>query len=474
MYVKSYRGKNAEECIQKLKADMGREAVILQSRTVRSLFGKFGPSLHEITAASDVNTVVDKIQSKQRLPEREMDEEPRQMAAVASGGGTATAQRPRLASGRMSLAEAAEVYERSGVLPSNFPVPPPAPQVHAAAGPAPVQDDRISQLEKQLSALTDALSRGTQTPAQPEPRPISKTDNTAGIAGLLRYRVPAEPVAAAPVQPAPAPARQAADPYQYFMDQLRKAQVADPIIRRIRSEIPAGLRQDEAASHIHDLIARQMLIGGTLGPVEGKMTVAALLGPTGVGKTTTIAKLAAHLGVAAGIPLGLITLDTQRVAATAQLQTYGDILGLPVRVAYDKAEMEQHLAEFAEAGMQIVLIDTPGRGPSETLSLAEMSVSLRSVVNLKSYLVIPGTLSGSNFENTIVRFTKLANPSAIIMSKMDETADNQCLGYLLNAQAKYQLPLAYITTGSRVPDDLLIADAHVLVTKLMATSVMES
>jgi flagellar biosynthesis protein FlhF len=124
--------------------------------------------------------------------------------------------------------------------------------------------------------------------------------------------------------------------------------------------------------------------------------------------------------------------------------------------------------------VQVVLIDTPGKGPSETLSLAEMSTSLRTVVDLNSYVVVPATLSASNFDHTISRFMKLANPTAIIMTKMDETADTNCLGFLLNAQAKHQLPLAYVTMGSRVPDDLLVADPSVLISKLMVTNILQN
>ncbi len=223
---------------------------------------------------------------------------------------------------------------------------------------------------------------------------------------------------------------------------------------------------------MHDLLTQRMLIGGGIRvPTNGKIMLAALLGPTGVGKTTTIAKLAANLSLNGNCRVAMVTLDTSRVAAAEQLKGYGDAMNIPVHVAYDRGELETVLMQLARDKTQVVLIDTPGRGPQETLSLAEMSQSLRSIVDLHSYVVVPAPLSGSNFENTIQRFIKISKPNAIILTKMDETADNHCLGFLLNAQAKYHLPLAYVTMGGRVPDDLLVADAHLLVNKLM-TSVL--
>jgi flagellar biosynthesis protein FlhF len=471
MNVKNYRGKTAEECMQKLKADMGRDAVILQSRTIKPLFGMFGPTVHEIVAAGDASTILDAFgeRAASRSAERQAPAPPSRLPVSAAYPNVP--QSVTLRPGRkLSLAEAAELAESS-------------PEGRAAAFAAisqsvsAMEGDRVAELERQLAQLTEKVVNSAPVEARPQPEPPAPSAAAGlptSVGSFLRYRVPAAPVgntdtSAAPQAPVAAPAANAqSDPYRALFDQLRDSQVSEVILRRLRTEMPAGLTIDEARSELHDRLVRRLLVSGAISPTAGKMTLAAVIGPTGIGKTTTIAKLAASLSLTAGASVGMVTLDTSRVAGTQQLLTYGQILEIPVKVAYNKAQLEGALMEFAEAKTDIVLIDTPGRGASETLSLAEMTASLRGVVDLTSYLVIPANLSASNFDSTIVRFNKVAKPDALILTKMDETADNDCLGFLINAQAKYQIPLAYVTNGPRVPDDLLVADAHVLIDKLIS------
>jgi flagellar biosynthesis protein FlhF len=194
----------------------------------------------------------------------------------------------------------------------------------------------------------------------------------------------------------------------------------------------------------------------------------AFIGGTGVGKTTTIAKIAAQLSLQERRNIGIISMDTHRVAAAQQLLTYGEILRVPVKVAYNKEEMNQFLAEFAEEKKEVVLLDTAGRSPNDAVPIADMAGVLEGTSGAYTYLVVPATLSLKNFENSIDRFQAHSAANALIMTKFDEAVDNCCLGHLLNVQTKLGIPLTFIANGQRVPDDLAAADVHAIASKLLA------
>ena len=145
---------------------------------------------------------------------------------------------------------------------------------------------------------------------------------------------------------------------------------------------------------------------------------------------------------------------------------------VPVKIAYNRQELTQYLAEFQADKRDLVMLDTAGRSPNDAMPLAELAGALDGLTSVFRYLVVPATLSGRNFENMIERFHSLMAPDALILTKLDESVDNACLGHLLNAQAKFGLPISYITNGQRVPDDLMAADAHAVAARLLSTAVM--
>jgi flagellar biosynthesis protein FlhF len=258
-------------------------------------------------------------------------------------------------------------------------------------------------------------------------------------------------------------------PYQSLYKQLLDAEVTEPLIKRMFTALPLGLTDAAAAMEIRGMIVNQLKITGRVEITPGKTRLVAFLGGTGSGKTTTIAKIAAMLALKEKRSIGIISMDTHRVAAAQQLQTYGEILRVPVKIAYNKQEMAELLAEFAADKKEIVLLDTPGRSPNDSMPLAEMSGALDGVAGVYTYLVVPATLSYKNFENAIEKFQSHTHPDALILTKIDESVDNACLGHLLNMQVKTGIPLAYITNGQRVPDDLLTADANAIAARLLST-----
>jgi flagellar biosynthesis protein FlhF len=176
--------------------------------------------------------------------------------------------------------------------------------------------------------------------------------------------------------------------------------------------------------------------------------VVALIGPTGVGKTTTVAKLAANLKLRERHRVGLITIDTYRIAAIDQLKKYADIIGAPLKVVSSPEAMAEAVRSMSDC--DFVLIDTAGRSPTDTLKLAELRMFLTAAEPDEVHLVLSTTASQACVELAINRFSNV-RVDKIIFTKLDEAAH---VGVVLNVVTKVNKSLSYITTGQDVPNDI--------------------
>lgn len=182
---------------------------------------------------------------------------------------------------------------------------------------------------------------------------------------------------------------------------------------------------------------------------KGEAQAVVFMGPTGVGKTTTIAKLSSILTLKHGLKIGLITADTYRIAAVEQLKTYADILGLDVRVVYSPDEMDEHLRALRKKN-DIVLIDTAGRSHKNTESIGELKKLLDAIPDSKRYLVVSVT---TRYEDLckIVNVFDQQSDFDLIFTKLDEA---ETLGALVNICCLAGKKAAYVTFGQNVPDDI--------------------
>jgi len=190
--------------------------------------------------------------------------------------------------------------------------------------------------------------------------------------------------------------------------------------------------------------------------------IISLVGPTGVGKTTTIAKLAARFALKHGRrAVTLITTDNYRIGAHEQLRSYGRILGIPVHVASDSEELKYLLQEIKEkhGDNQLTLIDTAGICQKE-VKLTEQITSLEvDGIDIKNYLVLSATGQMNLQDNVISGFSKI-NLSGCIITKIDEAAS---LGEIISVLIKHELPVSFVCDGQKVPDDLHRARGRLLV-----------
>lgn len=186
--------------------------------------------------------------------------------------------------------------------------------------------------------------------------------------------------------------------------------------------------------------------------------VVALVGSTGVGKTTSVAKLAARFALRHGQRrVALVTTDSYRIGAHEQLLTYGKILGVPVHVAADHEELQQVLKGLMDK--HLVLIDTAGMSQRDIRLTEQFATLAHTGMPIKTYLVLSATAQAPVQEETVLAFRDV-ELDGCILTKVDETAS---LGGTLSVISEQQLPLAYIADGQRVPEDMQPARPHNLV-----------
>ena len=186
--------------------------------------------------------------------------------------------------------------------------------------------------------------------------------------------------------------------------------------------------------------------------IAGTRRVIALVGPTGVGKTTTVAKLAANFKLAHGMRVGLITVDTFRIAAVEQLKTYAEIIDLPLAVVNDPSEMPRALDELG--AVDIVFIDTAGRSPRDEVKIRELAEFLLQARPDEVHLVLSAVAGQRSLRSAVERFA-VVQFDRLILTKLDEA---ESLGGLLAVLGLSSRPVSYLTTGQAVPDDIEPAD----------------
>jgi flagellar biosynthesis protein FlhF len=265
-------------------------------------------------------------------------------------------------------------------------------------------------------------------------------------------------------------------PFRYPMElqdlrtMLVLAGVDEPIAERWIGEtysfgvtIPGGIRSGSWLDCLRHTVSRNIRVARPIHCPVGERKVVALVGPTGVGKTTTIAKLAAGFRLEAKRRVGLITIDTFRIAAVQQLQAYAEIMELPMEVVDDPKQMQAALNRLAD--VDLVLIDTAGRSPRSEARVAQLRTLLQAAAPDETHLVVSATSSRETITNILDGFAPV-QPTAMILTKLDEAV--QTAGPLSALDGR-DLPINYITNGQQVPDDISTADAAALTQPLLAS-----
>ncbi len=194
-----------------------------------------------------------------------------------------------------------------------------------------------------------------------------------------------------------------------------------------------------------------------------KSRITAFVGPTGVGKTTTLAKLAARYSLKEKKSVGIITMDTFRIGATEQLKIYSDIMNIPMEIISENNGFADAVNRFSDK--DIILVDTPGRSPNDEVCLSKIGDTLREGQSVETRLVLSVTASEKNMDDTISRYGIIPYDD-VIFTKLDEV---RCFGSLYNAIQKAGKPVYYITNGQNVPQDIAEINSEMLANMIVGT-----
>jgi len=244
--------------------------------------------------------------------------------------------------------------------------------------------------------------------------------------------------------------------YRRLVSQQVAEDIAAELVCKLRAELPAA--EWSRPERVRGFLAEQIrLLFPAAGPLklepDKKPFVVALIGPTGVGKTTTIAKLAAHYQLRQRKRVGLVTIDTYRIAAVDQLKTYADILGVPLAVVLSPPELPEAIR--GQQDRDLILIDTAGRSQHDDIKLSELRCFLQEAKPHETHLVLSSTSSRANCVEAAGRFSTLG-ADRIIFTKLDEAVG---IGVMLDVLRKVRREVSYVTTGQNVPNDIEVCQS---------------
>jgi len=444
--------------LAEVKKDLGPDAVIVRTRSYRTggVLGFGGNTIVEITAASDsaeITTRPAKRPAEQQPPPtptttRNAGTSGSGGAPSANGAAENTAPKSLAPTPRRAVVPASPVDVTPPTLP-DFEVPiarsePPRAHTPGLAPTrvrfAPESDDAHAALEGELASIRRMVGEVLQTARRTAAHVDSETFLSASSAGR-----------ASPLS----------DMYSHLCAQDVPASWIDDVIADARADLSAAEAEDAGIVRetVARLLAARFRVCAPIEPTPGTPVVEALIGPTGVGKTTTIAKLAAVHKLRYGRRVGLITADTYRIAAVEQLRTYAGIIGIPLEVVLTPDEMSTAVERLSAC--DVVLIDTPGRSPRDGARLDELRAFLGAAspavsCPVRTHLVVSAIASTGVLRSVTERFAPLG-ADGVLVTKLDE-ADT--LGVLCHAAELTGLPFTSITTGQEVPDHIEPARAE--------------
>ena len=253
-------------------------------------------------------------------------------------------------------------------------------------------------------------------------------------------------------------------------NQMIKNEVDEKYANQIIAEVQPSIKKDTNVDTILGAIYQKIILKlgqpRTITIEPGERKAVFFIGPTGVGKTTTIAKIAAHFKLNRNVKVALITADTYRIAAVEQLKTYANIIDVPLKVIYTMEEFNQAVKDYSQ--YDLILIDTAGRSHKNSEQCGELyhlleDCSLDESITKENYLVLSATTKYKDLLRINDVFGQVKD-YGLIFTKLDETL---CLGNILNLRLYSGAPLSYLADGQSVPDDINTIDPQMIAKSIL-------
>ncbi len=501
MQVKKFEAPTIQEALETIKRELGPEAIILHTRKNRRGFGLMSKPSVEITAAVSDRSAHKKKVVESRLPEKSMNTLKKipatRQAEIYDKYMEKQMERVNATRDRVEVRDRAERAAR-------------APMPSAPSMRTQYADEDDSSAAPVFSKPISSVRYADISDEGPQGRANQKPEKTGGLAARLNARSEAQvPRMEVPFPDSVSNGGQVENELKNMMKMIEELKgmqtqfgerleegasrsadlgtqsflrnlavsgaVNTPALQDIFEQLvmngvdkryalsllkkvafDLGEDRSRSAESVLDQLANEIMTStevssplADLGPAEGRgPVVIALLGPTGVGKTTTAAKLASEALLKRNLRVGLINLDSYKVAAFDQLGTYAKILNVPFRSAGSAEDFKAAMKDFQ--ALDVVFVDTTGRSQRDPESLQQMQNLLSAVPGIRSLLVLSVTTRDAELYDMATRFS-VFRPQGIVMSKLDEAT---IYGAIYNVSQKVKLPLLYFTTGQRVPEDI--------------------
>ncbi|MDI3540522.1 MAG: flagellar biosynthesis protein FlhF [Thermosediminibacterales bacterium] len=395
MKIKRYIAADMQQAMIKIKQDMGNNAIILNTKRIKKggLLGLFAKSMIEVTAASDFQNDLFRKKENEHLSLKD--------------AGFKTTYQPNKDGD----------YDKSSPLGYRI------KESQTFTGYNYKKSDEIEELRQELNELKEMLRYLTKTGGMSYDEQIAR--NIGALDEVYQTLIQNE------VEPDIAKRL-----IEKTADRLNGKDLKDKV--KIKNEI-----KGEISNKIKDTFLKVK---------KNNRQIMAFIGPTGVGKTTSIAKLAANFALCENRRVGLITADTYRIAAVEQLKTYAEIMEVPLEVIYTPDEMKRALDLYES--FDTILIDTAGTSSRNKMQINELKNLLEAIPLTDTFLVLSATTRNKDLIEVIDNYS-IIKTNRILFTKLDETSTYGCLLNVINYTNN---ALSYITIGQSVPEDIEEAD----------------
>jgi len=458
MRIKKYVAKSMREALLQIKEELGEDAIILKTTKLqKKVFGIGGPDEIEVTAAVDEDAAARKAAS-QNAPS---------YTPLHLTGDTGVYNRPRFPNNPQNPERVGPAIPEPAV-PNVRPYferqtyPKQRREILEDAGPA--QAAKSKYAEEEIRSLKADMQ---------ELKELVKSVLTGGALSNIPPRPETsriETVKPVPNMPANAPASVNTplddNGWNLFVKLLTDSEVKPDIAKRLVSSISGNFSDAEFENKLAAALGSQFPVSGPLKLKKGQPLVVAFVGPTGSGKTTTLAKLAAHCCLSKSKKISIITADTYRIAAIEQIRTFAEIVKVGLQVVFSPDEVGAALAECE--GSDVIFVDTAGRSQRNKEHMEELRVLLETLRPDETHLVLSATTKDSALSEMVRNYSSI-RANRLLFTKLDETAK---LGNIFNAVSEAGIPVSYFTTGQSVPDDIELAQAGKFVKRLMERRIL--